>query len=161
MTLTVSIRKLVDDAIVPSFASEGSSGADLYASEACSIAPHTHSLIPTGIAIAMPPGVEAQIRPRSGIALKYGVTVLNTPGTIDADYRGEIKVILINHGMEAFAVTRGMRIAQMVFSRVEKIRFQIVAELERTVRDAGGFGHSGISAAESKEEREEGKGGDG
>jgi dUTP pyrophosphatase len=100
-------------------------------------------LIPTGIAIAMPQGMEAQIRPRSGLAAKHGITCLNSPGTIDADYRGEIKVILINLGQEPFEIVRNERIAQMVFQLVPSVQFELVTELSDTERGAGGFGHTG------------------
>jgi dUTP pyrophosphatase len=100
-------------------------------------------LIPTGLAIALPSDCEAQIRPRSGMAYKYGVTVLNSPGTIDADYRGEIKVLLINHGQEPFIIERGMRIAQMVVKRFEQIGWDVVESLDDTDRGAGGFGSTG------------------
>ncbi len=158
---TIQIKKLVPEAVTPTYASEGASGADLYAVEDKIIGPHEHAIVMTGIAIAMPKGIEAQIRPRSGIALEHGVTVLNAPGTIDADYRGEIKVILINHSTTPFGVKKGMRIAQMVFGHVERVHFEISDELERTERDDGGFGHSGITAAKSKEQRAKsnGKGG--
>ena len=108
--------------------------------------PGERTLIPTGIAIALPDGYEAQIRPRSGLALKHGVSLVNTPGTIDPDYRGEIGVILINHGAELFTVTSGDRIAQMVFARFERGELLEVTELENTVRGAGGFGHTGVTA---------------
>jgi dUTP pyrophosphatase len=152
MMSTIHVQKLVPEAMVPTYTSSGSSGADLYAVEESTIPAHGHALLSTGIAIAMPPGIEAQIRPRSGIALKHGVTVLNAPGTIDSDYRGEIKVILINHGEAPFSVKPGMRIAQIVFAHVEQVHFEITDELESTERDGGGFGHSGITAAESKEQ---------
>jgi dUTP pyrophosphatase len=108
--------------------------------------PGERALIPTGIAIALPDGYEAQIRPRSGLALKHGVSLVNTPGTIDPDYRGEIGVILINHGEESFTVTPGDRIAQMVFARFERGELLEVTELENTVRGEGGFGHTGVTA---------------
>jgi len=100
-------------------------------------------LVPTGLAIALPPGFEAQIRPRSGLAAKYGVTVLNSPGTIDADYRGEVKVLLINHGVQRFKIEPGMRIAQMVVAPVAQVSFTEVEELDETERGAGGFGSTG------------------
>jgi dUTP pyrophosphatase len=100
-------------------------------------------LVPTGIAIALPAGFEAQVRPRSGLATRHGVTVLNAPGTIDADYRGEIQVLLINHGGEAFAVTRGMRVAQLVLATVARADLREVESLEQTARGAGGFGSTG------------------
>lgn len=105
--------------------------------------PGERALIPTGFAVAMPEELEAQIRPRSGLAYKHGITTLNAPGTIDADYRGEVKVLLINHGQEPFAIERGERIAQMVFQIVPQIRLLQVEELDETVRGAGGFGHTG------------------
>jgi dUTP pyrophosphatase len=150
---TVHIQKLVSEAIIPSYASKGASGADLCAIENMLIASGSRALVRTGIALAMPPGLEAQVRPRSGIALEYGVTVLNAPGTIDHDYRGEIKVILVNHGTKDFHVKKGMRIAQLVFSRVDRVRFERAARLDRTERNEGGFGHSGITAAKSKGQR--------
>ncbi|MNJ64913.1 Deoxyuridine 5'-triphosphate nucleotidohydrolase [compost metagenome] len=107
------------------------------------LSPGQRSLIPTGLAIAMPEGLEAQIRPRSGLAFKHGITCLNTPGTIDADYRGEIKVLLINLGQEPFTITRNERIAQIVFQTVPEVNLVQVDELSETVRGAGGFGHTG------------------
>ena len=107
------------------------------------VTPGQRALVPTGIAIALPPGYEAQIRPRSGLAAKNGVTVLNTPGTIDADYRGEIKVILINLGQETFTIERGMRIAQMIVARHERATWDVVDFLDETKRGAGGFGSTG------------------
>jgi dUTP pyrophosphatase len=107
------------------------------------LAPGQYALVPTGLAIALPPGYEAQVRPRSGLAAKHGVTVLNAPGTIDADYRGEIKVILINHGQAAFVIKRGERIAQMVIAPVVQAALVPVAELSATDRGAGGFGSTG------------------
>lgn len=133
------------DLPVPAYATAGSAGMDLSAAidEKITLAPGQRILIPTGIGIALPPGFEAQIRPRSGLAAKNGVTVLNTPGTIDADYRGEIKVILINLGQEPFIIERGMRIAQMVITRYEQAQFKIVENLDETTRGAGGFGSTG------------------
>lgn len=107
------------------------------------LAPGARALVACGFAMALPPGYEGQIRPRSGLALKHGITCLNTPGTIDADYRGEVKVLLINHGQEPFEVTPGMRVAQMVVARVPSVRFAQVAELSETVRGEGGFGSTG------------------
>ena len=140
--VTIRIKKFSPDAKIPTYASSGASGADLYSIIDTEISPKGFSLVPTGISIEMPHNFEAQIRPRSGVALNYGVTILNTPGTIDADYRGEIKVILINLGNKTFEVRKGMRIAQMVFTKVEHINFEIVDELEKTERNDGGFGHS-------------------
>lgn len=133
------------DLALPAYATEQSAGMDLMAAidTPMTIAPGDKALVPTGIAIALPAGFEAQIRPRSGLAAKNGVTVLNTPGTIDADYRGEIKVILINHGKEAFQIERGMRIAQMVIARYEHVAFNLVENLDETTRGSGGFGSTG------------------
>ena len=134
---------------LPTYATEQSAGMDLTAAleEAIELAPGERALIPTGISIALPAGFEAQIRPRSGLAVKSGVTVLNTPGTIDADYRGEIKVILINHGQESFIVERGMRIAQMVIAKHASVKWKVVKGLEDTERGEGGFGSTGTGTA--------------
>jgi dUTP pyrophosphatase len=132
---------------LPSYATENSAGVDLVAAieNKIIIKPHQRALISTGICIELPSGFEATVRPRSGIAAKNGVTVLNTPGTIDSDYRGEIKVILINLGNEDFVVERGMRIAQMIFSRYEKVSFSEVANFDSTTtRGEGGFGSTGV-----------------
>jgi dUTP pyrophosphatase len=127
--------------------SAGAAGVDLLAalgaSETMTIEPGKRALVPSGMAIALPAGYEAQVRPRSGLAAKHGVTVLNTPGTIDADYRGEIKVILINHGDAAFTIQRGDRIAQMVVAPVSRIDFEQTESLDATERGAGGFGSTG------------------
>ena len=130
---------------LPEYASPGSAGVDLRANlaETVTIAPAARALIPTGLQIELPEGFEAQIRSRSGLALKHGVCVLNSPGTIDSDYRGEIKVILINHSDEPYTVNNGDRIAQMVVAKYEKIDFQPVEALSVTERDNGGFGSSG------------------
>ncbi len=130
---------------LPSYATTQSAGMDLSAAleEDLELGPGDRALIPTGLAIALPPGYEAQIRPRSGLAVKHGVTVLNAPGTIDADYRGEIKVVLINHGQEPFTIQRGMRIAQMVMAKYEQIKWDVVETLEETDRGEGGFGSTG------------------
>jgi len=130
---------------LPFYATAHAAGADLRAAldADISIAPGAHALIKTGFAMALPENYEAQIRPRSGLALKHGITVLNSPGTIDADYRGEVGVILINHGSEAFTVQRGDRIAQMVIAPFVQADFQAVDSLSETARGAGGFGSSG------------------
>ncbi len=132
---------------LPTYATEQSAGMDLTAAleEAIEIGPGERMLIPTGLSIALPEGYEAQIRPRSGLALKHGVTVLNSPGTIDADYRGEIRVILANLGQEAFTVERGMRIAQMVIAQHAKVTWEVTDELNKTDRGAGGFGSTGTT----------------
>lgn len=108
------------------------------------INPGGRVLIPTGLKIALPEGYEAQVRPRSGLALKYGITVLNTPGTIDADYRGDIGIILINHGMEPFKVYQGDRIAQLVINKIKQVKFEVVDDLDNTVRGSGGFGSTNV-----------------
>ena len=130
---------------LPTYATEQSAGMDLTAAleEAIEIDSGERMLIPTGLSIALPAGYEAQVRPRSGLALKHGVTVLNTPGTIDADYRGEIGVILINHGTEPFTVERGMRIAQMVIAKHETVAWEVSDALDETQRGSGGFGSTG------------------
>ena len=130
---------------LPAYATQGSSGLDLRAfiTAPVQLAPLERVLIPTGIHIAMPNHLEAQIRPRSGLAIKQGLTCLNTPGTIDADYRGELKVILINLSNEIQTIQDGDRIAQIVFQQVEKMEWQLVENLEKTQRGDGGFGHTG------------------
>jgi dUTP pyrophosphatase len=132
---------------LPTYATEQSAGMDLCAAitEAIELAPGQRALVPTGLSIALPRGFEAQIRPRSGLAAKNGVTVLNTPGTIDADYRGEIKVILANLGNEPFTVERGLRIAQMVVARHAFVAWDIVESLDETARGTGGFGSTGTA----------------
>lgn len=145
--LKVQIKTLphFDGLDLPRYMTEGASGIDLLA--ACEdpvvLKPGDRALIPTGVIISLPSLTEAQIRPRSGLAIKHGITLLNTPGTIDADYRGEIQIILINLGKEVFTVARGMRIAQMVIARVVKAELEIVDNLDETHRGAGGFGHTG------------------
>ena len=135
------------DLPLPSYQTALAAGFDLMAAVAANapviIAPGARALAPTGIAIALPEGFEAQVRPRSGLALKQGLTVLNTPGTIDADYRGEIQVILINHGNESVEIARGMRIAQMVVATVTRATFLEVISLDETSRGIGGFGSTG------------------
>jgi len=133
------------DLPLPAYQSELAAGMDLLAAvaEPVSLAPGKRAMIPTGIAIALPPGFEAQVRPRSGLAAKHGVTVLNTPGTIDADYRGEVQVILINLGEAAVVIERGMRIAQMVISRIERAQLREAPALPATGRGSGGFGSTG------------------
>ena len=131
---------------LPSYATEHSAGMDLRANLDAPIvlAPGQHALIPTGLFLELPEATEAQVRPRSGLAFKYGVTVLNAPGTIDADYRGEVGVILVNLGAEPFTISRGMRIAQMVVARHERAEWREAASLSDTARGAGGFGSTGV-----------------
>lgn len=128
---------------LPAYETAGSAGLDLRATLDAVLAPGERLLMPTGLAIALPPQFEAQVRPRSGLAVKHGVTVLNAPGTIDSDYRGEIKVPLINHGAEPFVIKRGDRIAQMVVAPVVQVALHEAPELDETARGAGGFGSSG------------------
>ena len=145
----VDIKTFNESIKIPEYKTKGSSGVDLHAFLAdfdkTDIKPGETALIPTGIKISMPDCLEAQIRPRSGLALKNSITVLNTPGTIDSDYRGDIGVILINHGKTTFTVNNGDRIAQMIFSPVIKVKFNKVDELNDTVRGNGGFGSTGLS----------------
>ncbi|MBP6011317.1 MAG: dUTP diphosphatase [Alphaproteobacteria bacterium] len=131
---------------LPTQATAGAAGADLVSAEDVTIAPGAVHAVATGIAIALPQGFEGQVRPRSGLALKHAVTVLNAPGTIDADYRGEVKVILINHGAEPFRIARGDRIAQLVVAPVTAVRFERVERLSETERGEGGFGSTGVAA---------------
>jgi len=130
---------------LPHYATQEAAGMDLAAAVEADIilAPGERKLIPTGLTMALPPGFEAQVRPRSGLALKHGITVLNSPGTIDSDYRGEVQVILANLGAEAFTITRGMRIAQMVVARHARATFELAAALPQTARGEGGFGSTG------------------
>ena len=132
---------------VPTYATEGAAGADLSAHlphAPVTLAPGAYDAIPTGIRLAIPEGWEGQVRPRSGLALRHGVTTLNAPGTLDADYRGEVRVILINHGPEPFEVTDGMRVAQLVLAPAPRASFEETAVLEPTVRGADGFGSTGM-----------------
>jgi len=149
MTLTIQIKPLAHfgDLPLPQFETALAAGADLRAAldAEMTLAPGDRALIPTGFAMALPAGYEAQIRPRSGLAYKHGITCLNTPGTIDADYRGEVKGLLINHGAENFTMTRGERIAQMIISRITQPDFVSVESLDDTVRGEGGFGSTGAA----------------
>jgi dUTP pyrophosphatase len=128
---------------VPAYACPDDAGLDLYAAEAVTLAPGARALVPTGIALAIPAGFAGFVLPRSGLALRHGVTLLNTPGLIDAGYRGEIKVLLVNHGTVAITLARGDRIAQLVVQRVERVALTPVAELPDSARGAGGFGSTG------------------
>ena len=147
MTVTVNIQRLDHGAglPLPAYATDDSAGVDLPAAISGEriLPPGGRELVPTGFSIALPRGYEAQVRPRSGLALRAGVTVLNSPGTIDADYRGEVKVLLVNLGSEPFIVRRGERIAQLVVARVEHVRVEAVTELGGTTRGQGGFGSTG------------------
>jgi len=143
--IAVSIQRLAsgEGLPLPSYETAGAAGMDLRAAEAAVLKPGARCLMPTGFAIALPAGYEAQVRPRSGLAVKHGVTVLNAPGTIDSDYRGEIKVPLINHGDTDFIIARGDRIAQMVIAAVARAIWTETANLEATARGVSGFGSSG------------------
>ncbi|WP_449537202.1 dUTP diphosphatase [Ferdinandcohnia sp. Marseille-Q9671] len=143
MTYNVKIMLLHEDARLPLQANPGDAGLDLFSAEEKRMKPGEAAIIKTGIKIELPPGTEAQVRPRSGLALKHSVTVLNSPGTIDEGYRGEIGVILINHGKEEFVVEKQMRIAQMVIAQVAKVNLLQVEEVGTSARGEGGFGSSG------------------
>lgn len=149
-TTTIAVTRLPHGAglPLPAYATNDAAGMDLLAAvtENLELAPGERALVPTGLAMAIPAGYEVQVRPRSGLALKNGVTVLNTPGTVDADYRGEVGVILMNHGQEPFTISRGMRIAQIVVAPVTRGVWHEVAELPVSARGAGGFGSTGTAA---------------
>lgn len=156
--LDLQVRRLPHgrDLPLPAYATAHAAGLDLLAATAETVVlpPGGRALLPTGIVIALPEGYEAQVRPRSGLAARHGVTVLNSPGTIDADYRGEIAVVLINHGAEAFRIERGMRIAQLVVAPVTAVRWQETAELAPTVRAEGGFGSTGTAGVADGEQEQ-------
>lgn len=149
MTVTARILRLphAEDLLLPAYETEGSAGMDLRAAvpedQPVTLAPGARTLVPTGLKIALEPGFEAQVRPRSGLALKHGVTCLNSPGTIDSDYRGEVGVILANMGSEPFIIRRGERVAQMVIARHERVQWSEVKSLDETERGEGGFGSTG------------------
>ena len=147
MVISVPISRVAESVEVPlpAYMTSGAAGADLCAAllEPCVLRPGERRLMPTGWAIALPPGYEAQVRPRSGLAYRHGLTVLNSPGTIDADYRGEIKVLLIHHGEAPYTVQPGDRIAQLVVQPVTRAEFVPVGDLDATVRGDGGYGHTG------------------
>lgn len=150
---TISFTRLDHgkDLPAPEYATPGAAGMDLMAAvpadEPVQVLPGARAAVPTGLAFAIPQGFEGQVRPRSGLALKNGVTVLNAPGTIDSDYRGEVKVILVNTSNEPFEVSRGMRIAQIVFARVEQVKLQEADSLDDTARGSSGFGSTGIQSS--------------
>ncbi len=145
--IEVYVEQMEDskDLPLPKYMSEQAAGLDLYAAvdEPIVLAKGEIKLVPTGLKIALPDSYEAQIRPRSGLAFKHGISLVNTPGTIDADYRGEIKIIMINFGDSDFVINRGERIAQMVINKIEQIKWIVTDTLKETVRGAGGFGHTG------------------
>jgi dUTP pyrophosphatase len=148
--MKIAIQRLAHarDLALPAYATAGSAGLDLLAAVdgEMTLAPGERKGVPTGIALALPEGYEAQVRPRSGLALRHGVTVLNAPGTIDSDYRGEVTAILINHGEAPFAIARGMKIAQLVVASHARVEWLETANLETTARGAGGFGSTGLGA---------------
>lgn len=144
MTMKIKVMRLEGSAQLPRYEHDDDSGLDLFAIAPQEILPGQAALVPTGIAIELPQGTEAQVRPRSGLALKHAITLLNTPGTIDAGYRGEIGVIMINHGQQAFQVLKGMKIAQMVIAPVIRAELEEVTHLSDSVRGDGGFGSTGL-----------------
>jgi dUTP pyrophosphatase len=144
--MKILIKRLHPDAFLPAYKTEGAAGLDVSSYQWATLAPGAHEAIATGIAIQLPPGTEAQIRPRSGLAYKHGVTVLNSPGTVDSDYRGELIILLVNHGRQDFQVKPGDRIAQMVIAQVTLADVVEVAELGTTARGEGGFGSTGVSS---------------
>ncbi|PLX95266.1 MAG: dUTP diphosphatase [Desulfuromonas sp.] len=143
----VQIKRLHPEALIPRYMTELAAGMDIHAlpPDTIELRPGERCLVPTGIALAIPPGFEVQVRPRSGLAVKHGVTLLNTPGTIDADYRGEIQVVMINLGQETFQIARGDRIAQLIVAPVCQAIFEEVQNLPETERGSGGFGHTGTA----------------
>jgi len=143
--VAVKVRRLPhgEGLALPAYATEGAAGMDVLAAEEVTLAPGARHAVATGLALAIPPGYEIQVRPRSGLALKHGISVPNTPGTIDCDYRGELKVILINHGAEPFAIHRGDRVAQLVLAPVVQAEWEEVAGLDETARGSSGFGSTG------------------
>jgi len=142
-TLRVKILKLDQDLPTPRYAHEGDAGVDLYSAQDYLLKPGECKIIPTGIKLAIPQGYEAQIRPRSGLASKYSLSILNTPGTIDHQYRGEVGVIMVNFGKNSYQIKKGDRIAQMVFNKIEQVKFEEVQKLDETERNEGGFGSTG------------------
>jgi dUTP pyrophosphatase len=143
--MRIEITKIHDDAVIPHYVHSGDSGMDLYSIKDATIKPGTSAFVPTGLKIAVPEGYEAQVRPKSGLALKHSITVLNTPGTVDSGYRGEICVILINHGRKPFQVHKHTKIAQMVICPVVRAEIAEVENLNDTTRGEGGFGSTGLA----------------
>lgn len=141
--MKMKIKKLHVDAVIPSYQSQGAAGFDFHSIENLTLKPGQRVLIGTGLAVAVEKGFELQVRPRSGLALKHGISLVNTPGTVDSDYRGEIKILLINHGDEDFNITKGQRIAQGVINEIYQAKMQIVQDLDETVRGENGFGSTG------------------
>lgn len=141
----VKLRRLPasEGLALPAYATPGAAGMDVLSAEDVTLAPGARHAVATGLALAIPPGFEIQVRPRSGLALRHGITVPNTPGTIDSDYRGELKIILVNHGAEPFSIARGDRVAQLVLAPVVQAAWEEVADLDETERGSGGFGSTG------------------
>jgi len=148
--ITIQLKRLPhgEGLPVPAYATHGAAGMDVVAAEDVELAPGGRHAVATGFAMAIPDGYEIQVRPRSGLALKHGISLPNTPGTIDSDYRGELKIIMINLGQESFAIRRGDRIAQLVAAPVQLAAFAEVQELSETIRGTGGFGSTGVASAE-------------
>lgn len=141
---TLKVKRLAQSAVMPAYAHQGDAGLDLYAAVGASIGPGEHKLIGTGISIELPPNTEGSLRPRSGLALRHGITVLNSPGTIDCGYRGEVGVILINHGRTRFEVQPGMKIAQLIVAPCLTVDVEEASDLVDSSRGAGGFGSTGV-----------------
>jgi len=141
--IQIKIKKIKENAIIPKYVHQGDAGVDIYSTEDYVLKPGERVLVSTGIKIAVPKGYEAQIRPKSGLALNNGISIVNTPGTIDAGYRGEVGIIAINLGKESFKIEKGKKIAQMVINKVEEAEFEEVEELDNTTRGEGGFGSTG------------------
>ena len=144
MATKIKVKKTHEHAIIPKYEHKGDSGMDVFSMETLLIPPMRRTLVNTGLAFEVPKGYEIQVRPKSGLALKEGITVLNTPGTIDSNYRGELGIVLINHSSKPYLVEKGKKIAQIVLQRVETIAFKEVKELKGTTRGAGGFGSTGL-----------------
>ena len=142
--MKLKIKKLTNSATIPAYAHPGDAGLDLCSAESCRLSPGETKLVRTGLAVELPSGTEAQVRPRSGLALNCQITVLNTPGTVDEGYRGELGVILINHGTKVFEVHEGMKIAQIVVKPVLRVEVEVVDELSDSKRGEGGFGSTGV-----------------
>ncbi len=143
--MKLKVKKIHEDAKIPAYAHEGDSGMDLYSVEETILQPGETKLVKTGLQIAIQKGFEAQVRPKSGLAAKFGITVLNTPGTVDSGYRGEVIVILVNHGKEEYKVEKGKKIAQMVIAKVEEAEIEETFDLDETTRKDGGFGSTGLN----------------
>lgn len=149
MLMKIKVKKLKEDAVIPHYAHEGDAGMDVYSVADEMIEPGEIKLIPTGLSFELPRGIEMQVRPKSGLAIKHGITLTNSPGTLDSGYRGELKVILQNEGKRQYKVKKGEKVAQIVLARYEEVEFEESDELMETSRGAGGFGSTGVSGKES------------